>query len=134
MEFHWWYVPLLLIVAFLVFGKRKGGVVARRVEARWQVLDARFDGCELDADYNTFRNEGPDHIEIEVDNVPLEPGDTLEFLINGEHLADVEVSRGREAEFDHWSDEDVDFPVIKAGDELLIRYKGNDVLKGVFHG
>jgi hypothetical protein len=42
------------------------------------------------------------------------------------------VKSNKEAEFDHWSDEDVDFPVIKEGDELVIRYQGIDALKGTF--
>ena len=132
MEFHWWYIPVLLVVIFLFFGKRKGGVVEQRVVARMDVQDPRFEACQLDADYCTFRNEGPDHIEIEIEQLPLAPGETLEFLINGEHLADVEVNRSRQAEFDHWSDEGVDFPVVMAGDVLLIRYNGADVVRGVF--
>ena len=49
----------------------------------------------------------------------------------GKAFDGVKVEKDREAEFDHWSDEDVTFPVVTMGDELIIRYRGTDVLKGI---
>jgi len=47
-------------------------------------------------------------------------------------LANVTVDRQQEAEFEHWSDEDVVFPHVNAGDQLDIVYQNNVVLSGVF--
>ena len=47
-------------------------------------------------------------------------------------FANVTVERDREADFEHWSDEDIDFPEIKEGDELVIKYQGVEALKGTF--
>ena len=44
----------------------------------------------------------------------------------------VQVKSKKKAEFDYWRDENVDFPVIKEGDELLIKSQGADVFKGIF--
>ncbi len=132
MEFHWWYIPIALVLLFFLFGRGKGGVVARRLTATIQVLDPRFEHCKVEADYCTFKNKGPDHIEIEIERLPLDPGDELDYYINDEHLATVLVSRGREAEFDHWSDEEITFPVIQAGDTLTVKHQGSDVMHGTF--
>lgn len=133
MTFHWWYVPVAFILLFLVFGKRKGGIVVSRVTAYLEVLDTRFAGCRTEAKYSTFKEGSPDHIEIEVKDLSIPVGDELEFLINGKALAMVKVSPKHKAEFDYWSDEGVDFPIIKEGYELVIKYQGVDVLKGRFH-
>ena len=132
MEFQWWYPFVGLFLAFLIFGKRKGGIVVTRVSADLRVLDPRFAGCRPEAKYSTFKDGSPDHIEIELDDLSLSEGEEVEFHLNGTLLARVPVKRNREAEFDHWSDEDVDFPVIRAGDELLVRYLGADVMQGTF--
>ena len=132
MEFSWWYVVGGLFLIFLVFGKRKGGVVVRRYTAQLKVLDPRFEGCRPEASYSTFKEGSPDHIDIELEDLTIPVGEELEFMLNGELLATVPVERDREAEFDHWSDEGVDFPAIVEGDELVIRYQGVDVLRGTF--
>ena len=132
MQFHWWYIPVGFVVCFIVFGKGKGGFVVTRLTANMEILDQRFTGCRPEAKYSTFKEGRPDHIEIEVDRLSLPAGEELAIEINGETLAKVKVKSNKEAEFDHWSDEDVDFPVIKEGDELVIRYQGADALKGTF--
>lgn len=132
MEFHWWYLPVALVVFFLLFRDRKGGVVVTRYSATLEVLDPRFADCRPEADYSIFKEGTPDHIEIELEGLAIPPGDELEFRLNGELLAVVRVERDHEAEFDHWSDEGVDFPRIHEGDELVIRYRGADVLQGTF--
>lgn len=132
MEFNWWYLLGGLFLVFLVFGKRKGGVVVKRYTARLKVLDPRFEGCRPEAKYSIFKEGSPDHIDIELEELTIPVGDELEFRLNGEAFADVRVERDREAEFDHWGDEGVDFPVVKEGDELVIRYKDVDVLRGTF--
>ena len=101
-------------------------------EADFEIFDSRFKGCDLEADYSIFKEGKPHHMDIEVDDLTIPVGDELDFKINGELLAKVKVARDREAEFDHWSDEDVDFPEIKSGDELTIWYEGVMVIKGVF--
>ena len=53
-------------------------------------------------------------------------------MINGKKLATVLVEQDKEAEFEHWSDGNVSFPVIKEGDELIIMYQNADALKGTF--
>ena len=132
LQFHWWYVPIALVLAFILFGRSKGGVVRQRYEARLDALDPRFEQCRWEAEYKQFKEGSPDHIEIELENLALEPGEKLELRLNGALLAEVEVDRSREAEFDHWSDEDVSFPRITDGDELVIRYRGVDVMRGTF--
>ncbi|MEN1727478.1 MAG: hypothetical protein AAGJ52_03470 [Pseudomonadota bacterium] len=131
-EFHWWYVPLGLLALFLLFGKKKGGVVVERLEADFDILDDRFADSRPEADYCTFKAGTPDHIDIELENLPVPVGETVELLLNGSPLATVPVKRNREAEFDHWSDEAVDFPKVKVADELTVRYQGASVMKGVF--
>ena len=131
-QFHWWMVPLALVVLFILFGKKKGGVVAQRLEADFDVLDDRFAESRPEADYCTFKAGTPDHIDIELENLPVPVGEPVELLLNGALLATVPVKRNREAEFDHWSDEAVDFPKVEAGDELVVRYHGASVMKGVF--
>ncbi len=131
-EFHWWYVPVGIVLVFMMFGKGKGGFVVKRLTADMEVLDDRFADCRFEADYATFKEGEPDHIEIELERLSIPVGDELEFLINGELLAVVAVERDKEAEFDHWADEDVEFPVIQEGDQLVIKYQGLEVAKGTF--
>lgn len=132
LEFHWWYVFVGIILIFMLFGKSKGGVVVKRFTANIEVLDERFSGCQTEAKYTIFKEGKPDHIEIEVEKLSIPVDEELEFQLNGTTLAKVRVKRNKEAEFDHWSDEGVDFPVIKQGDMLVIKYQGVDVLRGIF--
>ncbi len=131
MEFHWWYL-LVGFFIFIIFAKGKGGVVVNRVTANLEILDKRFAESRLEAQYSVFKKGSPDHIDIEVENLPVEAGEELEFQLNRKILAKVRVKRNREAEFDHWSDEETVFPVIVEGDELVIRYQNKEVLKGIF--
>jgi hypothetical protein len=131
LEFHWWY----LLIGFLVFTfirKGKGGIVVQRYTAQFDVIDPRFQQCLPEANYAIFKEGSPDRIDIEIDKLPLASGETVEFHINGLMLVKVKVSRGKEAEFDHWGDEGVDFPIIKGGEVLDVKYLGETVLKGVF--
>jgi len=132
MEFHWWYIFSGIILFFIIFGKSKGGIVVKRFTANLEILDQRFEGCVAEAEYSMFKEGRPDHIEIELDRLSIPVGEELEFHVNGKLLANVAVERDKEAEFDHWSDEEVDFPVIKKGDELIIKYQNINVLKGTF--
>lgn len=131
LEFHWWYL-LVGFFLFIFFGKGKGGGVVKRFSAKMEILDKRFEECRPEVTYAIFKEGSPDHIEIELENLFLEVDEELEFHINGKLLAIVKVKRDREAEFDHWSDEGVDFPVIKGGEELVVKYQNIDVLKGIF--
>ena len=131
-QFHWWYVLVGIVLIFAFFGKGKGGVVVQRFRADLEILDPRFEGCRPEADYCIFKGGKPDHIEIEIEKLSIPVGDQLAFFINGELLAHVEVQRDKEAEFDHWGDDGVVFPVVKAGDTLVIQYQNTDVLKGTF--
>ena len=132
MQFHWWYILVGIIILFIVFGKGKGGIVVKRVTANMEILDPRFEGCIPECKYSIFKEGSPDHIEIEVEKLSIQVGEELEFQLNGKTIAKVKVECDKEAEFDHWSDENVDFPVIKEGDELVIKYQDVDVLKGTF--
>jgi len=97
-----------------------------------QILDDRFQGCDPDADYSIFKEGKPDHIDIEIERLTIPVGDELELYLNGKLLSKVIVKRNKEAEFDHWADEDVTFPKVKEGDELIVKYQGSDALKGIF--
>lgn len=132
MQFHWWYILAGFVLCFIVFGKGKGGLVVKRVTAKLEILDQRFAKCPAEAKYSTFKEGSPDHIEIKIKELPAFVGEELEFQINEEKLAMVRVGRNK-AEFDYWSDEGVGFPVIKEGDELVIKYQGVVVLKGIFN-
>lgn len=132
MEFHWWYLIIGIVVLFLFFGKSKGGVVVKRLTANMHILDERFQGCEPEADYSIFKEGKPDHIDIEIERLTIPVGEELELQLNGKTFAKFVVKRNNEAEFDYWSGEGVKFPKINEGDELVIRYKNVDVLKGVF--
>ncbi len=131
LEFHWWYL-LVAFFLFTFFGKGKGGIVVKRFTANIEVLDQRFEECRPNATYAIFKEGSPDHIEIEIDNLFLNVGEELEFYINGTLLAIVKVKRNKEAEFDHWSNEGVNFPAIEDSDELTIKYQSSEVLKGTF--
>lgn len=131
-EFHWWYIPFGLVLLYVVFGKNRGGFVVRGYTADLEILDDRFRDCRTEADYNIFKQGSPDHIEIEIDDVPLPHGEELVFVLNGDELAKVPVKRNREAEFDVWGDEGVSFPQVNAGDELVILYKDQAIMKGSF--
>ncbi|MFK7914030.1 MAG: hypothetical protein AB8B93_08955 [Pseudomonadales bacterium] len=131
-EFHWWYVLVAFLALVLFTGKRKGGRVVQRFDAELVVLDQRFAGCEPEASYCVFKEGSPDHIEIELENLTLATGEELEFLLDGSLLATVKVEQDKEAEFDHWSDGDVQFPTVQGGEQLTVRYQGADVLQGTF--
>ena len=132
MGFSWWYVVGGLLAVFVLFGKKRGGVVVKRYTAKLEVLDPQFEECRPEAEYKTFKEGSPDHIEIELENLTVPVGAQLELVLNGESFATIEVDRRREAEFDHWSDEEVHFPKIVEGDELVVRYEGAEVLRGTF--
>jgi len=131
LEFHWWYL-LVVFFLFIFFGKGKGGVVVKRFTAKMEIFDQRFEECRPEVTYTIFKKGNPDHIEIELENLFLEVDEELKFHINGKLLAIVKVEQDREAEFDHWSDDGVNFPVIKGGEELVVKYQNIDVLKGTF--
>lgn len=132
LQFHWWYLLVAVVLFFVIFGKKKGGVVATRVSAELEALDDRFQDCRRKADYITFTNDSPDHLDIEIKQLPLKEKETLEFLINGKLLAEVPVRPNFKARFDHWADEDIDFPAVKSGDELIVVYDNAEVFKGTF--
>ena len=79
MEFHWWYIPIGFIFLLFLFGKGKGGVVVKRFTANMEILDQRFDGCRPEAKYSIFKEGSPDHIEIEVEKLPIQVGEELKF-------------------------------------------------------
>lgn len=132
LEFHWWYVLIGFVLLIKFTGKSKGGIVVKGFTADMQILDERFNDCDPDASYYIFKAGKPDHIDIEVERLSIPVGDELEFYLNGKLLAKAEVKKDKEAEFDHWSDEDVYFPKINEGDELVVKYQNEDVIKGTF--
>ena len=132
MEFHWWYLLVGFILFFLMSGKGKGGFVVKSFTANMEILDQRFKGCQPEARYSIFKEGSPDHIEIEVEQLSIQVGEELEFQLNGKTFAKVKVKRNKEAEFDHWSDEDGYFPVIKENDAIVIKYQNIEVLRGIF--
>lgn len=132
LQYRWIFIVLGVILFFKLFGKSKGGTVVSRVRANLQVLDPRFQTCEAEATYKTFKEGQPHKIDIDIEKLPLQPGEVLDFHINNKQLANVTVDRKLEAEFEHWNDEEVDFPQINAGDKLDILYQNNIVLSGVF--
>jgi len=132
LQFHWWYVPLGVVLLFLFFGKSKGGIVVKRFSANMQILDDRFQSCDPKADYSIFKKGKPDHIDIEIQRLTIPVGDELELYLNGEHFATVAVKPNKEVEFDPWGDEGVAFPKVDDGDELVVKYQGDDALKGTF--
>ena len=132
MEFHWWYLLVGFILFFFISGKGKGGFVVKSFTANMEILDQRFKGCQPEARYSIFKEGSPDRIEIEVEQLSIQVGEELEFQLNGKTLAKVRVKRNKEAEFDHWSDEDVYFPAIKENDAIVIKYQNIEVLRGIF--
>lgn len=133
MEFHWWYLLLLSYVLFaLPLPKGKGGFVVKGFNANLEVIDERFKDCQSDASYSIFKQGQPDKIDIEIDGLPLSVGDELELVLNGVMFANEKIKRAHEIEYEYWGDEGVDFPSVKEGDVLVIRYQGKDVLKGRF--
>lgn len=132
LEFHWWYLVVAIVLCFVFFGESKGGIVVKRLCANLEILDDRFKDCRPQAEYSIFKEGKPDHLEIEIERLSIPVGEELEFFLNGKLLADVKVKKNREAEFDHWSDEGVEFPVVNSGDEVVIKYRKSDVLRGTF--
>ncbi|MBR9805407.1 hypothetical protein GYB62_02735, partial [bacterium] len=92
----------------------------------------RFEQCRTEAEYTTFVNGSADHIEIDIERLPLAIDDELELFLNGRIFSTIAVRRDKEAEFDNWDDETLDVPPIKAGDELVIKYENRAILQGVF--
>ena len=129
-EFHWWYVIVGLVVLMMFNGK--GGFVVKGYTAKLTILDDRFKDCVPTASYSIFKEGQPDKIDVDIEELSLPVGDTMELLLNGKRFASIEVERDREAEFEYWSDEGKEFPVIKEGDELIVQYQGTEVLKGCF--
>ena len=113
-------------------GSSRGGRVITRFTADFKILDPRFEGCRPEADYCIFKEGKPHKIEIEVERLPLEVGDVLDFYINRELLGRVSIDRKHEAEFEHWSDGNVQFPQIKAGDTVEIFHHETPIISGVF--
>ena len=133
LELYHWIAIVIGVVLFLkLFGKSKGGAIVSRVTADLKVLSPQFQSCRPEAKYLTFKEGKPNKIDIEIENLPLQPGEVLDFYINRKLLSRVEVKRDLEAEFEHWSDEGVDFPHINPGDQLDIAYQNTLVLSGVF--
>lgn len=133
MEFHWWYILVGIILLFMFAGEIKGGIVVKRFVANMVVLDERFKECRPKAKYSIFEEGKPDHINIEVDNLSIPAGEELELQLNGVTFATVNVKKhDNEAEFSHWSDENVAFPVVNERDVLVVKYQKNAILKGVF--
>lgn len=136
MEFVKQYPWIFIVIGALFFLKflikrGKGGSVVTRVTADLQVLDPQFQACETEAKYITFKEGQPDKIDIEIEDLPLQAGEVLDFYINRQLLSRVEVKRNLEAEFEHWSDEDVALPIINAGDQLDIVYQNRPIMSGV---
>lgn len=136
-EFHWWYLIVAYLLYLKFFGKGGGRpiLIVKEIVADLQILDERFHGCDTEARYMIFKQGKPHRIKIEVDDLTIPVGAELVFRINGKLLSVVEVvddNGEREAEFEHWSDGDVLFPEINAGDELTIEYEETEVIRGVF--
>ena len=132
-QYRWVFIAIGVVFFFiLLFKGGKGGRVVTRVTADLQVLDPRFQACETVAKYVTFKEGQPDKIEIEIEDLPLQPGEVLDFYINRQLLSRVEVKRSLEAEFEHWSNEDVAFPIVNAGDQLDIVYQNRPIMSGIF--
>jgi len=130
-DIRWWHIVAFLVVCGFFFGK--GGVVRQEYRAKLKILDDRFVGCDPKAYYRIFKAGRPEKFEIDIDRLDLPEGEELEFTINGSRLAMVKVDRGGEAEFEHWSDDkNVRVPKIKRGDEVVIKYKGKDVMEGTY--
>jgi hypothetical protein len=128
-EFHWWYVLVGLIIIAGLTGK--GGRVVKMYSADLKILDERFKNCMPKAEYKIFKEGQPDKIDIEVENLPLKIDETLDVLINGALLSRISVKIGKEAKYEHWSDEAY-FPQIKKGDVVVINYFGKKFLEGTF--
>ena len=131
-QFQWWYIPLGILALFLMFGKSKGGIVVTRVSANLQPLDGCYSSCRSKARYSTFKPGEPDSIDIRVDGLTLEPGTELALELNNKSFATVNVRKKGDIKFDHWSDEGIDFPKIRAGDKLEIIYQGTPIFAGTF--
>ena len=132
-QYRWVFIAIGVVFFFiLLFKGGKGGRVVTRVTADLQVLDPRFQACVTEAKYVTFKEGQPDKIEIEIEDLPLQPGEVLDFYINRQLLSRVEVKRSLEAEFEHWSDEDVAFPIVNTGDQLDIVYQNRPIMSGIF--
>lgn len=126
------FVFLVLFLKVFGGGKSRGGRVITRYTAKFQILDPRFETSRPEADYNIFKDGKPHKFEIDLERLPLSEGEELKFYINGKLLSDVKVDNELEAKFEHWSDEDVDFPQIIEGDILDIIFKGAHVMQGIF--
>ena len=131
-QYRWIYIAIGVVFFLKLFAKGKGGAVVSKVTADFRVLDPQFQSCRPEARYVTFKEGKPHKIDIEVENLPLQAGEFLEFYINRTLLSRAEVKRDLEAEFEHWSDEGVAFPQINAGDQLDIVYQNRAVVSGVF--
>jgi len=126
---------LIFVVFFfkmLSRGSSRGGRVITRYTADFDILDPRFQTCRPEGDYFIFKEGKPHKIEIEVERLPLEQGEVLDVHINQHPLSRITVKYDLEAEFEHWSDGEVSFPKITAGDKVDIFYQNKIIISGVF--
>jgi len=127
----WWHILAALFVYGFFFGK--GGRIRQEYTAKIKIIDDRFVGCDPQASYRIFKPSKPEKFEIEIDRLDLPEGEEMEFFVNGSRIAVVKVDSQGEAEFEKWSDDkEVRVPKIRQGDEVLIRYKGEDVMEGTY--
>lgn len=131
LEFNWWYI-LIAVIIFAIVKRGKGGVVTKRYEAKLVAVEPSFQGCKTEATYAVFKEGRPDHINIEIDNLPIAAGEEVELLMDGQRFARVKVNRRSSIDFDHWSDETTSFPVVSGGEDLCVRFQGSDLFKGTF--
>ena len=129
MEFHWWYIPVVIIVLFIFFGK--GGVVIDRFEAKLEAQEARFKDCDAHCTRKFFKNGKDESFQVDIQDIDLPAGDEVAVMINGALLKMLKVKKSKEIEFDIWNDAE-DYPIVQPQDTVEIQYNNKPIFVGVF--
>lgn len=129
LEFHWWYVLVVIVLLFVFFGK--GGVVKYSFVAELEPIDEIVKDCRGYAARKFFRNGKDEKFVVDIQDISLLAGELVELYLNAALFKTLTVKRSREIEFDIWNT-DEQYPKVQLGDEVEIRYLNKPIFSGTF--
>ncbi len=129
LEFHWWYIAVILLLHFIFFAK--GGVVIDEFVAQLEPLDERFKNCEGYCNRRFFKNGKDEKFTVDIQHIDLPVGEEVTLLLNQKVFKKLKMQKRQRIEFDIWNS-DESFPLIQIGDKVEIHYQGQPIFEGVF--
>ena len=132
-SFQWWYLGIPVIALVLVLAlKGSRSRISKQYEVELLVMDPRFNSCTPEVRLAFFEKSREQHLEIDIQDLDVPVGDSLDILVNNDPLASIRIAFHDEVEYDQWGNADNPLPDIRPGDELVIAYQGRPVMKGKF--